>query len=54
MRAGEIMCLPEYGRTLEQPAGGGPNEFYQGGIARAMADDFTAHGAFVTSEDLSG
>lgn len=53
MRTGETMRQPEYGRTLERLARGGPDEFYRGALAREMAADFSARGAFVTAEDLA-
>ncbi len=53
MRVGERLRQPEYGRTLERLARGGPDEFYQGEVAASMAADFAAHEAFVTREDLA-
>ena len=53
MRSGETMRQPEYGRTLQRLARGGPDEFYRGEMAREMAADFTARGAFVTARDLA-
>lgn len=52
MRIGETMRQPEYGRALARVARGGPDEFYGGAVAREMAEDFTARGAFVTADDL--
>jgi gamma-glutamyltranspeptidase/glutathione hydrolase len=53
MRTGETMRQPEYGRTLERLARGGPDEFYRGGVGREIAADFTARGALVTAADLA-
>jgi gamma-glutamyltranspeptidase / glutathione hydrolase len=52
MRTGEVMRQPEYGRTLERIARGGPDEFYCGAVGREMAADFTSRNALVTGEDL--
>ena len=52
MRTGEVMRQPEYGRTLERVARGGPDEFYRGAVAGEMAADFAARRALVTSADL--
>jgi len=52
MRIGEVMRQPEYGRTLERVARGGPDEFYRGAVASEMAADFAARRALVTSADL--
>jgi gamma-glutamyltranspeptidase/glutathione hydrolase len=53
LRVGERLRQPEYGRTLERLARGGPDELYRGQMARTMAADFEAHGAFVTRGDLA-
>jgi gamma-glutamyltranspeptidase/glutathione hydrolase len=52
MRTGEIMRQPEYGRTLERVARGGPDEFYHGAVANEIAADFAVRGALVTGADL--
>jgi gamma-glutamyltranspeptidase / glutathione hydrolase len=52
MRSGELLRQPEYGRTLERLARGGPKEFYRGALGRDMAADFSSRGAFVTATDL--
>src|SRR5919108_280142 len=51
---GEAFVQTEYARTLERLASHGPEEFYRGDLARAMAADIGRHGGFVTLEDLQG
>jgi len=51
--AGETLRNPDYARTLEQLAERGPYDFYQGDLAKRMADDLAANGSFVTAEDLA-
>src|ERR671933_128920 len=51
---GEVFVQADYARTLERLAGHGPDEFYRGDLARAMATDIGRHGGFVTLEDLQG
>ena len=51
--AGEILRNPDYGRTLEQLAERGPEDFYCGELAQRMADDLARGGSFVTQEDLA-
>jgi gamma-glutamyltranspeptidase/glutathione hydrolase len=50
---GETLRNPDYARTLERLAEHGPDDFYQGSLAREMAADLDAHGAFVTAADLA-
>ncbi|HYM15554.1 MAG TPA: gamma-glutamyltransferase, partial [Dehalococcoidia bacterium] len=50
---GERMVQADYARTLERLAGEGPDVFYRGEIAEAMAADFEANGGFITKEDLA-
>ena len=50
---GEIMVQADYARTLQRLAAEGPDAFYRGEIARAIAADFAANGGFITEEDLS-
>ena len=40
-------------RTLEQIAGGGPDVFYRGAVARAIADDMAKSGGILSAEDLA-
>jgi gamma-glutamyltranspeptidase / glutathione hydrolase len=51
---GERMVQADYARTLELLAAGGPEVFYRGEIAEAIAADFAVHGGFITKEDLAG
>ena len=50
---GERMVQAELARTLERLATGGPEEFYRGSIASAIAADFAANDGFITAEDLA-
>jgi gamma-glutamyltranspeptidase/glutathione hydrolase len=50
---GERFVQPDYARTLERLAGGGPEAFYKGEIADAIAADFEANGGYITKEDLA-
>ena len=51
---GEVMVQSDLARTLEKLAAGGPDVFYRGEIAAAIASDFAANGGHITSEDLNG
>jgi gamma-glutamyltranspeptidase/glutathione hydrolase len=51
---GEHMVQADYARTLERLAAEGPDVFYKGEIADAMAADFEANGGYVTKDDLEG
>ncbi|MEO8744485.1 MAG: gamma-glutamyltransferase, partial [Candidatus Dormiibacterota bacterium] len=51
---GELMVQADYARTLERLAAEGPDVFYRGEIAGAIASDFEANGGFITREDLAG
>ena len=51
---GELMVQADLARTLERLAHEGPDVFYKGQIADAMAADFEANGGFITKEDLEG
>ncbi|HKV88949.1 MAG TPA: gamma-glutamyltransferase [Candidatus Dormibacteraeota bacterium] len=50
---GELMVQADYARTLERLAGEGPDVFYRGEIAEAIAADFAANGGFITRQDLA-
>ena len=50
----EVFVQADYARTLERLAGHGPDEFYRGDFARAMATDMGRHGGFVTLQDVQG
>jgi gamma-glutamyltranspeptidase/glutathione hydrolase len=49
---GEVMVQADLARTLERLAAEGPDAFYRGAIADAIAADFGANGGYVTKEDL--
>jgi gamma-glutamyltranspeptidase/glutathione hydrolase len=49
---GEVMVQAELARTLERLASEGPDSFYRGEIAEAIAADFASNGGFITREDL--
>jgi gamma-glutamyltranspeptidase/glutathione hydrolase len=49
---GEVMVQAELAGTLERLASSGPDIFYKGEIAGAIAADFEANGGFITREDL--
>src|SRR5438067_717963 len=51
---GEIMVQADLARTLERLASEGPDVFYRGAIADAIAADFAGNGGFVTKDDLAG
>jgi len=50
---GEPIAQADHARTLERLAGEGPDVFYRGEIADAIAADFEANGGFITKEDLA-
>jgi gamma-glutamyltranspeptidase/glutathione hydrolase len=50
---GELLVQADYARTLEHLAAEGPDVFYRGEIAEAIAADFEANGGFITKEDLA-
>ena len=50
---GETMVQAELAGTLERLAREGPDVFYRGEIAGAIAADFEANGGFITKEDLA-
>lgn len=51
-RYGEVVTLPTLGRTLQAIAEGGAPAFYQGEIARRIADFVQAEGGWLTAQDL--
>jgi gamma-glutamyltranspeptidase / glutathione hydrolase len=51
-KPGETLRQPELARSLERIARG-PDDFYQGAIARELAADIQRGGGFVTAEDLA-
>ncbi|MDZ7670529.1 MAG: gamma-glutamyltransferase [Gammaproteobacteria bacterium] len=52
--AGERWQQPELAATLERIRDAGPEDFYQGETARLLAEDMSAHGGWITAEDLAG
>ncbi|MFH1086019.1 MAG: gamma-glutamyltransferase family protein [Chloroflexota bacterium] len=51
--AGELLCNPDYARTLRHLVARGPDDFYHGELAQRMAADLAANGSYVTAEDLA-
>src|SRR5207253_3162712 len=49
---GEVMVQADLARTLERLASDGPEVFYKGDIAGAIAADFAANHGFITRDDL--
>ncbi|TME51508.1 MAG: gamma-glutamyltransferase [Chloroflexi bacterium] len=49
---GEVMVQTDLARTLERLASEGPDVFYRGDVARAIAADFAVNHGFITMEDL--
>jgi gamma-glutamyltranspeptidase / glutathione hydrolase len=52
-KAGERIVLADLGKTLRAIATDGPDAFYKGWIADAIADDMKANGGLITKEDLA-
>ena len=52
-RYGEVVTLPELGRTLQMIAEGGSDAFYKGEIAKKTADFVQSEGGWLTEEDLA-
>ncbi len=50
---GARLTNPEYGATLQEIQTHGPDAFYRGTIARAIANDMERSGGFITMEDLA-
>ncbi|HVC77982.1 MAG TPA: gamma-glutamyltransferase [Candidatus Micrarchaeaceae archaeon] len=50
---GERLVQADLARTLERLAADGPDTFYRGDIADAIAADFESNGGFVTKQDLA-
>jgi len=49
---GYVFRQPELAATLGRLAEHGIEDFYQGGIARSIADDMRCHGGIITEDDL--
>ena len=50
---GELLKLPDYANTMEHLAVSGPDDFYKGDLAKAIANDLAANGSYVTEMDLA-
>jgi len=50
---GDRIVLADLGRTLQAIADGGPDAFYTGRIAEALAADMAANGGLITADDLA-
>jgi gamma-glutamyltranspeptidase / glutathione hydrolase len=51
--AGSSFKQPDLAATLERIAKNGPDEFYKGETAKALADDMSQNGGLITMEDLA-
>lgn len=49
---GSVLKNPEMARTLSRLAEEGPETFYEGAMAREIADDFAANGGLLTLDNL--
>jgi len=52
-QAGDVLVLKDLGRTLRAIATKGPDVFYKGWIAEAIAADMKANGGLITKKDLA-
>jgi gamma-glutamyltranspeptidase / glutathione hydrolase len=52
-RSGQILRQPELARSLSLIAGGGPEIFYRGEIARSIASFLAANGGALTEDDFA-
>jgi gamma-glutamyltranspeptidase / glutathione hydrolase len=53
LRVGETMHNPDMARTLRRIAASGPEIFYEGEIAREIADDMANNGGLLSAVDLA-
>ena len=53
MRAGERFVQPALARTLRAIVESGPDTFYRGALAQAIADTLARHGSAMTTADLA-
>ncbi|HNT60189.1 MAG TPA: gamma-glutamyltransferase [Rectinema sp.] len=53
LQTGDIFKNPDLAVTLEKIAAGGPDVFYKGDIADAIAQDMAKNGGFITKADLA-
>ena len=51
--AGEVVCLPELARTLKTIAEGGADAFYNGTLARRIAEYVQQRGGWLSIEDMA-
>jgi gamma-glutamyltranspeptidase/glutathione hydrolase len=49
---GEILRQPDLAQTLRRIAAGGPEAFYRGPVAQAIAASMRKHGGLITADDL--
>jgi gamma-glutamyltranspeptidase/glutathione hydrolase len=54
LREGEVLRNPELGEVLARLGAEGPDPFYRGDIAAAVADWLGERGGWLTAEDLAG
>jgi gamma-glutamyltranspeptidase/glutathione hydrolase len=52
--AGDTIKLPDLAKTLDAIAASGPDAFYTGWVADAIAKDMAANGGIMTKADLAG
>jgi gamma-glutamyltranspeptidase/glutathione hydrolase len=50
---GDRIVNPDYARTLERLARGGPEEFYHGELGQQILADLTANGSYITAADFA-
>ena len=53
MQPGDVVRYPDLGRSLTLIAREGPDAFYRGALAQAIADEMAAHGGLITKGDLA-
>src|SRR5205807_6350279 len=53
VEAGDLLRQPGLARTIETLAADGPNAYYRGPIANAIADTHQAEGGVITADDLA-
>ena len=53
-KAGERLIQPDLAATLDRVANEGPDGFYRGPVAAAIASAMAAHGGLITEADLAG
>lgn len=51
-RTGEIKSNPDFANVIESVANGGPDAFYRGRFAKALADDMANNGGLIDERDL--